>query len=80
MFQFHKGSIKTRDYLIRSNTSKGFNSTKVRLRLYKAQIATGYINAFQFHKGSIKTGQLSICFSGKSMFQFHKGSIKTSFF
>ena len=53
-FQFHKGSIKTKMRRIKTLSSFGFNSIKVRLRQDGARVANTYIE-FQFHKGSIKT-------------------------
>ena len=54
LFQFHKGTIKTKEFLKKIGYLESFNSIKVRLKLCK----DGWKNVenpFQFHKGTIKT-------------------------
>ena len=54
LFQFHKGSIKTRVNEIRITDHDHFNSIKVRLRQHMCFVEDKN-HLFQFHKGSIKT-------------------------
>ena len=54
LFQFHKGTIKTRPYYEKHRCRRNFNSIKVRLKRYRpVRIYNKYL--FQFHKGTIKT-------------------------
>ena len=54
-FQFHNGSIKTSDLLIRKAALAHFNSTMVRLKHNNKYEKQNYLSVFQFHNGSIKT-------------------------
>ena len=56
LFQFHKGTIKTRYCQPRRSRQRHFNSIKVQLkRCSTPSISPSRL--FQFHKGTIKTGQ-----------------------
>ena len=55
LFQFHKGSIKTKMGDRSAGGIWNFNSIKVRLRL-SVNLTLRDLSLFQFHKGSIKTG------------------------
>ena len=77
LFQFHKGSIKTKKRQSWTFDQKYFNSIKVRLRRAKSPACTAP-KAFQFHKGSIKTATRFSILRALQLFQFHKGSIKTA--
>ena len=77
LFQFHKGSIRTRIAHKVIMTNSGFNSIKVQLERFYLSERRCNRALFQFHKGSIRTpisGNSNPC--GVS-FQFHKGSIRT---
>ena len=54
LFQFHKGTIKTKDRFSLLAAFIDFNSIKVQLKL-KFKLIAIVINLFQFHKGTIKT-------------------------
>ena len=54
LFQFHKGTIKTRTARDLSTCENNFNSIKVRLK-QEAQDLKVRFHIFQFHKGTIKT-------------------------
>ena len=55
---------------------RSFNSIKVRLRLYAAELRDRQAK-FQFHKGTIKTMSTDQEQRVAKLFQFHKGTIKT---
>ena len=77
VFQFHKGTIKTKLPFGSLLTLSNFNSIKVRLKLAPAQRNLFNQQAFQFHKGTIKTRLNAVSSNTDSLFQFHKGTIKT---
>ena len=54
VFQFHKGTIKTKFLSMLPMPCSYFNSIKVQLK-QQYQTATTHIKKFQFHKGTIKT-------------------------
>ena len=54
LFQFHKGTIKTRSRIAVVAHVIRFNSIKVRLRLLNNEPKVD-VFMFQFHKGTIKT-------------------------
>ena len=54
LFQFHKGTIKTRGGAHRRQLRPHFNSIKVQLKL-SSGISSQSDKRFQFHKGTIKT-------------------------
>ena len=54
-FQFHKGTIRTREPLARMKGSGYFNSIKVRLEPGTAPTRYQAAPTFQFHKGTIRT-------------------------
>mgnify|MGYP006977173054 CR=1 FL=1 len=54
IFQFHEGSINTRDGIRQEQRNPDFNSMKVRLILPKA-VEQPHSWRFQFHEGSINT-------------------------
>ena len=53
-FQFHKGTIKTKEDFREEQATKYFNSIKVRLKPHKLH-CWSWMLQFQFHKGTIKT-------------------------
>ena len=53
-FQFHKGTIRTKEEREKLAKSVNFNSIKVRLELFAA-VRSYQVNEFQFHKGTIRT-------------------------
>ena len=55
LFQFHKGTIKTKRPGWDGATCPHFNSIKVRLKLGLRQNIADKVALFQFHKGTIKT-------------------------
>ena len=54
LFQFHKGTIKTKGLSQASLFQNNFNSIKVRLKHLSCKHITT-TDLFQFHKGTIKT-------------------------
>ena len=76
LFQFHKGTIRTRILAVILIKFLDFNSIKVQLELWQFGICDSKRTKFQFHKGTIRTYA-----SAKNMiamaFQFHKGTIRT---
>ena len=58
-FQFHKGTIKTREHMRSGYKLRNFNSIKVRLKHTKPWGSCEGKCEFQFHKGTIKTIYLS---------------------
>ena len=56
-FQFHKGTIRTREDYFQPEFQDYFNSIKVRLERTKDALVKQTL-LFQFHKGTIRTHQL----------------------
>ena len=54
IFQFHKGTIKTKKSIAEAFSASDFNSIKVRLKPI-GHLFTYNAVLFQFHKGTIKT-------------------------
>ena len=54
-FQFHKGTIKTEDWMMQNRSKSNFNSIKVRLKQAYRGNKPLLDAQFQFHKGTIKT-------------------------
>ena len=54
LFQFHKGTIRTKSLTVPLVPLLNFNSIKVRLEL-KVVIYACTLALFQFHKGTIRT-------------------------
>ena len=54
MFQFHNGTINTKQKLHGDNPQECFNSTTVQL-IRSTKTATNRIAKFQFHNGTINT-------------------------
>ena len=76
-FQFHKGTIRTKQHKDSVAKMEDFNSIKVRLEHKMREYSNFYAALFQFHKGTIRT---SINRTNKEfiiIFQFHKGTIRT---
>ena len=78
LFQFHKGTIKTRRRAYIKNPDPHFNSIKVRLKLDVLLAHPMSTALFQFHKGTIKTIDINPQVNQNLAFQFHKGTIKTT--
>ena len=76
-FQFHKGTIKTRQLPSEKLLMLNFNSIKVRLKRASDVNLKAKLSVFQFHKGTIKTVIIAENVKGLLLFQFHKGTIKT---
>ncbi len=53
-FQFHKGTIKTKDFNKVNRLHPYFNSIKVQLKPIPPAVGAAVVS-FQFHKGTIKT-------------------------
>ena len=53
-FQFHKGTIRTKEAVAVAAALGDFNSIKVRLELVADELPAGALE-FQFHKGTIRT-------------------------
>ena len=77
-FQFHKGTIRTREFLPSWAVCFHFNSIKVRLEPGVPSVVGG-VPPFQFHKGTIRTAGVPSVVGGVPPFQFHKGTIRTIF-
>ena len=76
VFQFHKGTIKTKEITYAQVKQYYFNSIKVQLKqTFSGTPATKRL--FQFHKGTIKTYYKFDVYEPYKLFQFHKGTIKT---
>ena len=76
LFQFHKGTIKTKLLTEILVIITYFNSIKVQLK--QQNLEEKYLQSvFQFHKGTIKTFAFNLSTHRKPIFQFHKGTIKT---
>ena len=58
-FQFHKGTIRTKDFKKMCSLAKSFQFHKGTIRTIEAEKAADTANAFQFHKGTIRTSLLS---------------------
>ena len=58
VFQFHKGTIKTKYFTDEKITYYYFNSIKVQLKLNRFNYLP-WLCQFQFHKGTIKTFQMT---------------------
>ena len=54
-FQFHKGTIRTRQRLLGKLGKRHFNSIKVQLEPLQTQRQRLFFLTFQFHKGTIRT-------------------------
>ena len=75
-FQFHKGTIRTKQKNRKNLADNYFNSIKVRLEPIVLLIIADY-RLFQFHKGTIRTPDRLISAISSHIFQFHKGTIRT---
>ena len=75
-FQFHKGTIRTREDYFQPEFQDYFNSIKVRLEHTSSVPCCGR-NSFQVHKGTIRTGSAPQYVAKYVAFQFHKGTIRT---
>ena len=78
LFQFHKGTIRTKQAEYNCSGEKDFNSIKVRLEHFYDYCTTSLVTTFQFHKGTIRTSVKHLSTLSRSIFQFHKGTIRTS--
>ena len=76
IFQFHKGTIRTKNLPYQHDSNLHFNSIKVRLELF----TDGAINAALIHFNSIKVRleqEITLSVTQSQQFQFHKGTIRT---
>ena len=76
LFQFHKGTIRTKYCKNLLEVYGNFNSIKVRLEPNALEIVNRAYK-FQFHKGTIRTLNAGINTAFGEKFQFHKGTIRT---
>ena len=76
VFQFHKGTIKTRKANIFSADNWDFNSIKVRLKLKTDFSINVQVNYFNSIKVRLKRNPKHTK-DDRRLFQFHKGTIKT---
>ena len=77
IFQFHKGTIRTKLQNQIQELNANFNSIKVRLEPTSVLVLLNQIHQFQFHKGTIRTQNGRRARSWYRRFQFHKGTIRT---
>ena len=76
IFQFHKGTIKTRAKRKVPHWRRYFNSIKVRLKLWRFKKLTIKFKHFNSIKVRLKP-DVGAKDKGDYLFQFHKGTIKT---
>ena len=76
-FQFHNGSIKSKQPFRIVPIGTRFNSTMVRLKAEGYSYDLSKHISFQFHNGSIKSAVMIADWLAWLGFQFHNGSIKS---
>ena len=78
MFQFHKGSIRTKHGTERTHRLRCFNSIKVQLEHNFIKVLISVVCCFNSIKVQLEHSDKSFSWS-RRLFQFHKGSIRTGF-
>ena len=79
LFQFHKGTIRTRNATPISRKSRYFNSIKVRLEQLRSTLRTSRVLNFNSIKVRLELDNVDAKdYVGENKFQFHKGTIRTA--